>query len=131
MLNLRLEEASRICMDQCRAMCCRGPLILRLEPDEVAVFHREAVHLGTTADISPAADGGGNLLFLDHPGECCPMLDQATFACRIYEQRPRVCGSFLAGRSRVAPFPVDSGGQTAVPDHSPSTDERASLTQPS
>ena len=89
MLNLTPKEASRICMDQCRAMCCRGPLILRLEPDEVAVFHREAVHLGTTADISPAADGGGDLLFLDHPGECCPMLDQATFACRIYEQRPR------------------------------------------
>ena len=94
LLNLRPEEASRICMDQCRAMCCRGPLILRLEPDEVAVFHREAVHLGTTADISPAAGGGGNLLFLDHPGECCPMLDQATFACRIYEQRPRVCREF-------------------------------------
>ena len=94
MLNLTPEEASSICMDQCRAMCCRGPLILRLEPDEVAVFHREAVHLGTTADISPAADGGGNLLFLDHPGECCPMLDQATFACRIYEQRPRVCREF-------------------------------------
>ena len=53
MLNLTPEEASRICMDECRAMCCRGPLILRLEPDEVAVFHREAVHLGTTADISP------------------------------------------------------------------------------
>ena len=80
MLNLTPEEASRICMDQCRAMCCRGPLILRLEPEEVAVFHREAVRLGTTADISPAADGGGNLLFQDHPGECCPMLDQATFA---------------------------------------------------
>ena len=94
MLNLTPEEASRICMDQCRAMCCRGPLILRLEPDEIAVFHREAVHLGTTAAISPAADGGGNLLFLDHPGECCPMLDQATFACRIYEQRPRVCVEF-------------------------------------
>ena len=94
LLNLTPKEASRICMDQCRAMCCRGPLILRLEPDEVAVFHREAVHLGTTADISPAADGGGNLLFLDHPGECCPMLDQATFACRIYEQRPRVCREF-------------------------------------
>ena len=51
MLNFTPEEASRICMDQCRAMCCRGPLILRLEPEEVAVFHREAVHLGTTADI--------------------------------------------------------------------------------
>ena len=106
MLNLTPEEASGICMDQCRAMCCRGPLILRLEADEVAVFHREAVHLGTTADISPAADGGGNLLFLDHPGECCPMLDQATFACPIYEQRPRVCREFPRGRSRVAPFPV-------------------------
>ena len=94
MLNLTPEEASSICMDQCRAMCCRGPLILRLEPDEVAVFHREAVHLGTTVDISPAADGGGNLLFQDHPGECCPMLDQATLACRIYEQRPRVCREF-------------------------------------
>ena len=94
LLNLTPKEASRICMDQCRAMCCRGPLILRLEPDEVAVFHREAVHLGTTADISPAADGGGDLLFLNHPGECCPMLDQATFACRIYEQRPRVCREF-------------------------------------
>ena len=94
MLNFTPEEASSICMDQCRAMCCRGPLILRLEPEEVAVFHREAVHLGTTADISPAADGGGNLLFLDHPGECCPMLDQATLACRIYEQRPRVCREF-------------------------------------
>ena len=94
MLNLTPEEASGICMDQCRAMCCRGPLILRLELDEVAVFHGEAVRLGTTADISSAADGGGNLLFLDHPGECCPMLDQATFACRIYEQRPRVCREF-------------------------------------
>ena len=57
LLNLTPEEASRICMDQCRAMCCRGPLILRLEPDEVAAFHCEAVHLGTTADISPAAAG--------------------------------------------------------------------------
>ena len=94
MLNFTPEEASRICMDQCRAMCCRWPLILRLEPEEVAVFHRAAVHLGTTADIAPAADGGGNLLFQDHPGECCPMLDQATFACRIYEQRPRVCREF-------------------------------------
>ena len=27
LLNLTPEEASGICMDQCRAMCCRGPLI--------------------------------------------------------------------------------------------------------
>ena len=54
------------------------------------MFHREAVHLGTTADISPAADGGGNLLLLDHPGECCPMLDQATSARKpTFLQRER------------------------------------------
>ncbi len=94
MLDLTPEAASSICMDQCRAMCCRGPLILRLEPHEIEGFHREATRLGTTASVSPAADGGGNLLFLDHPGECCPMLDQTTFACRIYDRRPRVCREF-------------------------------------
>ena len=94
MLNLTPADASRICMDECRAMCCRGPLILRLHPDEIAGFNREAARLDVSADITPAADGGGNLLFLDHPGECCPMLDQATFACRIYDRRPRVCREF-------------------------------------
>ena len=94
MLNLTPAEASRICMDECRAMCCRGPLILRLERDEIAGFYRAADRLGVTASIKPTADGGGNLLFLDHPGECCPMLDQVTFACRIYEERPRVCREF-------------------------------------
>ena len=94
MLDLTPEAASRICMDQCRAMCCRGPLILRLGPGEIAEFYRAADSLGVTATIKPTSDGGGNLLFLDHPGECCPMLDQATFACRIYDQRPRVCREF-------------------------------------
>ena len=90
MLNLTPEEASRICMDQCRAMCCRGPLILRLEPDEVAVFHREAVRLGTTADISPAADGGGNLLFLDHPGGVLP--DAGSSHLRVPHLRTEAAG---------------------------------------
>ena len=90
MLNLTPEEASRICMDQCRAMCCRGPLILRLDPDEVAVFHREAVHLGTTADISPAADGGGDLLFLDHPGGVLP--DAGSSHLRVPHLRTEAAG---------------------------------------
>ena len=85
---------SRICMEQCRAMCCRGPLILRLEPGEIAAFRDAAAGLGVTAHISPAADGGGNLLFLDHPGEHCPMLDDATSACRIYHRRPQCCRDF-------------------------------------
>lgn len=94
MLELTPAEASRICMDECRAMCCRGPLILRLAPEEIAGFRRSAEDLGTTADVIPAPDGGGNVLFLDHPGECCPMLDQTTFGCRIYDRRPRVCREF-------------------------------------
>ncbi len=81
-------------MDECRAMCCRGPLILRLEPHEVAGFRRAADGLGQSAIVKTTADGGGNLLFLDHPGEACPMLDRSTFACRIYDRRPRVCREF-------------------------------------
>lgn len=94
MLNLTPEEASSICMGQCRAMCCRGPLILRLSSDEIAGFYESADRLGVTAQIARTTDGGGNLLFLDHPGECCPMLDQDTWACRIYDRRPNVCREF-------------------------------------
>ena len=92
--HLTPESASRICMDECRAMCCRGPIILRLDPGEVTGFYRAAAELGTEVRISPAPDGGGNVLFLDQPGEHCPMLDPATAACRIYGQRPRVCREF-------------------------------------
>ena len=31
-------EASEICMNQCRAMCCRGPLVLELAASEVEGF---------------------------------------------------------------------------------------------
>ena len=75
-------------------MCCRGPLILRLEADEIAGFYRSAADLGVEPHIRRAADGAGNLLFLDHPGECCPMLDQTTWACRAYDQRPKTCREF-------------------------------------
>ena len=92
--SLTAAAASRICMEQCRAMCCRGPLILRLEPGEIAGFRRAAARLGVAAHITPAADGSGRLLFLDHPGERCPMLDEATSACRIYPERPQCCREF-------------------------------------
>jgi Fe-S-cluster containining protein len=81
-------------MKECRAMCCRGPIILRLDPDEVAGFYRLAAGLGTEARVNRTSDGGGNVLFLDQVGECCPMLDSATSACRIYDHRPRVCREF-------------------------------------
>ncbi len=94
MLDLTPAEASRICMDECRAMCCRGPIILRLQPDEVGAFYRAADRLDGTVTISRTDDGGGNVLFLDQPGEACPMLDRKTSACRIYDERPRVCREF-------------------------------------
>ncbi|MDE2781214.1 MAG: hypothetical protein OXI91_16290 [Chloroflexota bacterium] len=36
--GLSEQEASDICMNRCRAMCCRGPLLLELGPDEVEDF---------------------------------------------------------------------------------------------
>ena len=94
MIPLTPEVASRIYMDQCKAMCCRGPIILRLTSSEVPGFKERAAALGVDAQISQAPDGGGWLRFTDHLGERCPMLDSATFACRIYRDRPQRCREF-------------------------------------
>ena len=88
------EEASRICMEQCRAMCCRGPIILRLASGEVRGFQANAARLGVEARITATADGGGWLRFTDHPGDRCPMLDPEDFSCRSYADRPRRCREF-------------------------------------
>jgi Fe-S-cluster containining protein len=92
--GLNLEAASRICQQECRAQCCRGPLDLRLAPSEVAAFRAHAAALGVVLRVTEAADGAGSVRFLAHPGERCPMLDDATSACRIYEDRPRRCRDF-------------------------------------
>ena len=91
---LTAEAASRICMNECHAMCCRGPLILRLTEQESADFRQRASALGIDAKVSEAPGGGGWVKFSDHPGERCPMLDEDTWACRIYQQRPQRCRSF-------------------------------------
>jgi Fe-S-cluster containining protein len=105
--TLTAQAASRICMEQCRAGCCRGPLILRLGHDEVAAFQAQATLLGVGAKIAPAPDGGGWVRFADHAGECCPMLDRATSACRIYQDRPQRCRQFP---ERPTPGCAISGG---------------------
>ena len=94
MANLTTEAASDICMNRCKAMCCRGPLVLRLGQDEVRDFEGHAVRLGVAVRITQTTDGGGWLRFLDHPGEHCPMLDDATSACLIYQHRPKRCREF-------------------------------------
>ena len=94
MAGLTGPAASGICMSQCKAMCCRGALILQLTPDEVDGFKEQASKLGVEAQVAESADGGGWVRFADHPGEHCPMLDNATSACRIYQDRPRRCREF-------------------------------------
>lgn len=100
-------EASQICMNQCRAMCCRGPLVLELAAGEVAGFVAAARNLEVQVKVNTAADGQGWVKFADHPAEMCPMLDATTFACRIYESRPRRCREFP---ERPTPGCAISGG---------------------
>ena len=86
-------SASRLCMEVCRAGCCRGPLVLRLGADELARFRTLAAGLGAALHVREDG-GGGEVRFLEHPGARCPMLDGATSACRIYESRPLRCRAF-------------------------------------
>lgn len=85
---------SDICMNQCRAMCCRGPWVLTLSKEEVGVFRVHAGDFGVKLVVGESCDGGGRVRFSDHPGDRCPMLDPRSFACRIYEERPQRCRDF-------------------------------------
>ena len=105
--GLTTEDASRICMNQCKAMCCRGPFILRLTRDEASVFKERAAALGVDLVVTQARDGGGWVRFSDHAGEHCPMLDGVTSVCRIYKERPRRCRQFP---ERATPGCAISGG---------------------
>ena len=105
--GLSPSEASEICMNQCRAKCCRGAWILSLSQGEAQVFEAKAEELGVETLIRPAGDGGGWIRFTDHSGERCPMLDPTTFACRIYDSRPQRCRSFP---EQLTPGCAISGG---------------------
>ena len=92
--GLTEETASRICRLGCRAQCGRGPQFLALSPDEAQSFAKHAADLGVSARIREVPGGGGQLRFLEHAGEHCPMLDEVTSACRIYADRPSRCREF-------------------------------------
>jgi len=85
--------ASRLCMEVCRAGCCRGPVVLRLGAEEVLRFRALAAEIGVALRVREGAQGG-EVRFLEHPGARCPMLDGTTSACRIYENRPLRCRVF-------------------------------------
>jgi Fe-S-cluster containining protein len=105
--GLTTQEAGDICMQECRAQCCRGPLLLELTGPEAAVLEGLARGLGINAGINPASQGGGWIRFADHEGERCPFLDCDTFACRIYAHRPGRCRAFP---ERPTPGCAISGG---------------------
>lgn len=104
--GLTAEAASHICMATCKAMCCRGPLILTLSEEEAVAFEQWSPALGVPMVISHGASGAW-LRFSDHPGERCPMLEDGTFMCRIYEKRPQRCRDFP---SNLTPGCAISGG---------------------
>ncbi len=101
------SQASRICMEKCRAMCCRGPLVLELAATEVDDFLKQAERLQLVVRVQRSSSGGGWLKFSEYAGECCPMLDTKTFGCRIYENRPQRCRVFP---TRPTPGCLISGG---------------------
>jgi Fe-S-cluster containining protein len=92
--GLTREAATHICMHECRALCCRGPLILQLTPPEAQSFRKHASALGVELRLREAEDGSASVCFPEHAGERCPMLDADTSACRIYADRPERCRSF-------------------------------------
>ena len=94
LVGLTPEAASHICMHECGAQCCRGPVILRLTPEETQVFAHQAETLGLALRMTRAFDGGGWVRFTVHAGDRCPMLDDRTSACRIYQDRPQRCRAF-------------------------------------
>ncbi|MBI4282185.1 MAG: YkgJ family cysteine cluster protein [Chloroflexi bacterium] len=92
--SLSAEAASRICAKQCRAMCCRGALILQLTSNEVPSFNEHATTLGAVLLMTPISDGGAWVRFAEHQGGHCPMLDAHSSTCRIYVDRPTQCRDF-------------------------------------
>ena len=97
--GLSNEEASDICMNRCHAMCCRGPLLLELAPEEVEDFIANGKRLQVEVRLNRGINNAAWLKFADHEGERCPMLDPESFACRIYEQRPARCRDFPVRRT--------------------------------
>ena len=89
--GLTPEAASRICMEQCRAGCCQGPLVLALTEDEVQPFTEQASTLGVTALVRrrPAA-----------PGSASPNTPVSDAPCWI--PKPARAGYTTGGRAGAA-----------------------------
>ncbi len=104
--SLTADAAGHICMTVCHAMCCRGPIILTLTEEEALAFQHRATEMAIPLLITRGTSGAW-LRFSDHPGERCPMLEDGTFRCLKYEDRPQRCRDFP---NNPTPGCVISGG---------------------
>ena len=105
--GLALRQANAICMDQCRGQCCRGPLILHLDKNEVAEFKEMGACLGIETNISVSRYGDAWVKFSEHVGEHCPLLDPDTSQCLIYNNRPARCRAFPEKPTPGCPISID------------------------
>jgi Fe-S-cluster containining protein len=93
-VELSTKDASDICMNKCKALCCRDPYILTLLTGEIDSFRTEANNLGISLDIEMSANGEGWVRFSEYEEQSCPMLDSANSICKIYDNRPMRCRDF-------------------------------------
>ena len=107
--GLTPEVASRICSTMPRPVLPRPPPAEPTAP-EVLSFRRTR-RLSVELTLHEAEDGSGAVAFLEHAGECCPMLDHATSVCRIYADRPHRCREFP---DKLRPGCAISGGCVTV-----------------
>ena len=101
MPGLTGEIASRICMTECKAMCCRGPLILELTEAEIEDFEERA------APILPekrAEEGGSGSPITTASGARC--WTRSLLPAAFMNIGPKGAGSFRKGLLPDAQFPV-------------------------
>lgn len=82
---------------RCKACCCRWIVELVGGLDDVPDHLTEEVH-----------DFGAFILRMRQVDGYCAALDQETFKCRIYEQRPMVCQQFEMGSKYCKEARVDA-----------------------
>ena len=75
-----------LCVEQCRAACCRAPGSLVLSEREA---QRLAMRVPGALTLYHEGGNRHRLNFSDHGGQCPALNDDST--CRVYADRPVAC----------------------------------------
>jgi Fe-S-cluster containining protein len=95
-----------LCVEQCRAACCRAPGSIELDGWELDSLRGSTPQtLIVYAELETPQVQRYRLNFSDHGGQCPMLADDAT--CRIYVNRPACCHAFPSQPDpRCAVWPV-------------------------